>query len=139
MGRHCMDNIVCGCVIGSKKIKTSSLKHLPILLNMNAQAAAKWNQMSVQKQKQFIANYFIVKCKRTVEEWNLLDEQQKGTLINAFFELKRDEDELRALSDPKFQRELGRLKQFSGRMEQDAFNKMAVNPQTGAHNMKFKK
>eukprot|EP00483_Globobulimina_turgida_P000094 UN00094 len=106
---------------------------------MNAQSYAKWSKMSLEQKKQFIAKYFIEKCKQTVNQWNLLNEQQKGTLIDAFFELKADEDELRALSDPKFRQELARLKNLSHRLEQDAYNKMAVNPQTGVHNMKYTK
>eukprot|EP00485_Elphidium_margaritaceum_P003285 CAMPEP_0202690524 /NCGR_PEP_ID=MMETSP1385-20130828/5484_1 /ASSEMBLY_ACC=CAM_ASM_000861 /TAXON_ID=933848 /ORGANISM="Elphidium margaritaceum" /LENGTH=106 /DNA_ID=CAMNT_0049345795 /DNA_START=32 /DNA_END=352 /DNA_ORIENTATION=- len=106
---------------------------------MNAQSYAKWNQMSVQQKQEFIAKYFIEKCKQTVDQWNLLSEQQKGTLIDAFFELKADEDELRAISDPNFRRELARLKGLTHHLEQDAYNKMAVNPQTGVRNMKYKK
>jgi len=106
---------------------------------MNAQSYAKWNKMSVKQKKEFIAKYFINKCKQTVDKWNLLNEQQKGKLIDAFFELKADEDELRALSDPKFRQELARLKGLTHRLEQDAYNKMAVNPQTGVYNMKYKK
>ena len=92
--------------------------------------------MTVAQKQQFIAKYFMGKCKGTAAQWNSLNEQQKGKLIDAFFELKADEDELRAISDPNFRAELARLKGLTHVLEQDAYMKMAVNPETGAQNMK---